>query len=377
MSRNWCSLVVAVASLALLLLHPWIARSPAPPVAKQRVLFVTLEYADPIFSGNGVLSRTMVNALLALDYEVLVVCAVPSTSASDLLSSSSSAEHALQRFNGSSGTSHSLLSVAVPVSKWLRLDRHSAWQEFAMGMASLRSQVEAFGVDIVMAVDWSGWHALERLKDLWRSKPAYFLNFRVFSRSTELLQSDGDRRFYADHECCALANSTSTIALSCYDACRLHALCQSCPGGSLGAGVAAGLDPSRATIGELSAESPDGCMRHCARAARQAVALSVLRPPVRSDMLRVGRTHRRRTRVVTPATLCHVLRPKVPRESKHFPHLAVLCLKPKVQRLVNNYCSQLIMMIREILTTKHCLSTLLMPYVKNKHSEGPELSDLS
>eukprot|EP00117_Sycon_ciliatum_P038822 scpid57181/ scgid0991/ len=299
MSRNWCSLVVAVASLALLLLHPWIARSPAPPVAKQRVLFVTLEYADPIFSGNGVLSRTMVNALLALDYEVLVVCAVPSTSASDLLSSSSSAEHALQRFNGSSGTSHSLLSVAVPVSKWLRLDRHSAWQEFAMGMASLRSQVEAFGVDIVMAVDWSGWHALERLKDLWRSKPAYFLNFRVFSRSTELLQSDGDRRFYADHECCALANSTSTIALSCYDACRLHALCQSCPGGSLGAGVAAGLDPSRATVGELSAESPDGCMRHCARAARQAdvtaVALSVLRPPVRSDMLRVGRTHRRRT----------------------------------------------------------------------------------
>ena len=38
--------------------------------AAPRVLFVTLEYADPIFSGNGVLSRAIVRSLGKLGHKV-------------------------------------------------------------------------------------------------------------------------------------------------------------------------------------------------------------------------------------------------------------------------------------------------------------------
>lgn len=145
------------------------------------VLYVAIELVDPIFSGNGVLSRAHVRALLAHGYSVRVVCAAPGSA--DTTGSAATAalraavgldigrkEHAasdaaapspLPDGHPASRTDPSLDGYIVAVSRWYRTDRHGPWREFATAAAksgALHAALRAWllqGPDVCMYVDWT------------------------------------------------------------------------------------------------------------------------------------------------------------------------------------------------------------------------------
>lgn len=75
-----CSAVIiaiAAVSLAFSLVNVEICSGELCPGkgrehSRHRILFITLEFVDPIFSGNGVLSRTVVRSLAGRNHKVLV-----------------------------------------------------------------------------------------------------------------------------------------------------------------------------------------------------------------------------------------------------------------------------------------------------------------
>lgn len=180
--------------------------SPDPQL---RILFFSLEFEDPIFSGNGVFSRTWVRALSSHpDVSVLVVCARPRDA------------HPIPP--GPISSHPNVRSLAVPVSLWHKLDRHGPWKEYAHGAAELFSeQIASFSAHLALAVDWTGANAMRWVKSrLQAAPPVTFLNFRVFSLSSSI--SAQDRRFYEAQEAQAVHEAANVIALCSYDAQVLH-----------------------------------------------------------------------------------------------------------------------------------------------------------
>lgn len=165
---------------------------------------------DPIFSGNGVLARSVVRGL-AEQYTVAVACAAPLPNHPPGIAVLANVRE---------------LVVPVPADKWRRLDVGSAWEEFAAGTARLVTTVAEFSPSLILAVDWTGYAAVRALQDSTagqglRHVPVVFLAFRVFSRSDEFVQNPVHRRFYEEHEQAAARAASLLIALCRQDA---HAL---------------------------------------------------------------------------------------------------------------------------------------------------------
>ena len=180
-------------------------RLSIPGDSQLRVLFFTLEYEDPIFSGNGVFSRTWVRALSSHpDISILVICARP--------------QQAPPR---PPPEAHSnVTSLSVPVPTWNKLDRHGPWKQYAHGAADLFGpQIASFAAHVALAVDWTGACAFRRVRKhagAAADVPMTFLNFRVFSLSTGI--SGNDRRFYESQEVLAVEEAEIVVALCWYDA---------------------------------------------------------------------------------------------------------------------------------------------------------------
>ncbi|CAD7959445.1 unnamed protein product [Amoebophrya sp. A120] len=113
----------------------------------RKAVFVTLEYADPIFSGNGVYSRSIVQGLLAKGFDVLVLCGTDGDATSsryDPFSPCDQEAGLVVPENGSRrqqqkdvvstrdsnpiNQSGRLKVVAFPLKTWRRLDRGSDWE---------------------------------------------------------------------------------------------------------------------------------------------------------------------------------------------------------------------------------------------------------
>lgn len=116
-------------------------------------------------------------------------------------------------------------------------------------------------------------------------RPALYLPFRVFSQSAELVATAQDRHFYLDQECAAVQGSTGIVALSFYDKRRLELLQELCsqslrPGGF-----------PLETCALAGSESSDHCEAKAGQSHKhQHSNIAVLWPPVRSDILSIGRS---------------------------------------------------------------------------------------
>ncbi|KAG8461855.1 hypothetical protein KFE25_013874 [Diacronema lutheri] len=181
-----------------------------------RVLVLALELAEPIFSGNGVYGRSIVEALLRRGASVLIVCAgperPPDARPPELPAS--------LRGAGLAGI------VQVPLRSWGRLDRHSGWEQWAHGAAATAApHVRHFAPDVVLAVDWTAMAAADALlpaAGLRARPPIAFACFRVFAASEGT--SAADRAFYAAREAAAQRDASLTIAISTVDARLLREL---------------------------------------------------------------------------------------------------------------------------------------------------------
>eukprot|EP00906_Rhabdomonas_costata_P018478 RCo026985 len=194
-------------------------------MAELRILLVTLEFADPVFSGNGVYSRSLVASLTRQNHTVMVVCG---TVASSEVSGGTTPEPPKQgdqegkedeeatKKPRNPGNAHQV--IALPLSKWYRLDKDSAWKEFAQVVGSAGPTVAAFAPQVVLAVDWSG---VAAAKALARSLPArcvrVFMNFRVYFASAGLADSPQDREFYTTQELSSIEWATATVTLTKQD----------------------------------------------------------------------------------------------------------------------------------------------------------------
>lgn len=210
-----------------------------------RVLVLALELAEPIFSGNGVYGRSLVDALLRHGASVFIVCAGPAR-ARDVPPELP----AQLRTAGLRGV------VQVPLPSWGRLDRQSDWRAWAEGAAALAaSDVVDFRPDAVLAIDWTAVAAAEALLPaaaLRPRPPLAFACFRVFAYSEGV--SAEDSAFYLQREVGAMRSAALTIAISSVDK-RLLARAAAEAGGSEGhplASVAVLNPPLRAEIAAIA-----------------------------------------------------------------------------------------------------------------------------
>jgi hypothetical protein len=214
---------------------------------RKRILFISYEYTFETFSGNGVLASSTVRGLRFDGAEVMVVCARPKKE-------ELSGKHDDNNNNGEEEENEDggvLLSVPVPKSKWGRLDKTCAHEEFAMNLSEKQLvDIVKFRCDVVLGVDWSSHQVYARIKKKYEeakedgfppSPPLTYLNYRVFTLHDES---------HYELEQRMVAASTHVICLCINDAKFLR----------------------DAFVGGV-----DG---------REAVVAVVLHPPLREDVLR-------------------------------------------------------------------------------------------
>jgi glycosyltransferase involved in cell wall biosynthesis len=175
--------------------------------AKHRVLLIGLEFIDPIFSGNGIYSRTIVRSLIVTaNYKVHVLCGRPESEKDEPVRVSS---HELQKAQESGD----LTITAIPLPVWKKLDADSSWQTFGQ-KASLhvKTIVDTFKPTVAFGVDWTSALPYRNLGLKQRGVPYVLFVFRSFSAQNGM---KNDRRaWYVEKETEAAEVSNSCVVLS-------------------------------------------------------------------------------------------------------------------------------------------------------------------
>lgn len=185
---------------------------------RRRIVLITYEFTYSPFSGNGILSRSIVKSLLALGCQVTVWCCQP---------------HQDHRNNNNNHietpevtleAQTRLTVIPLLLEKqhgWRKLDNESAWHYFQFenldtaSQCTLRSAIAQS--DIVCAIDWTGAHAYRSATN--SDKPLMYMNFRVYSSGVV----DSERiLWFNEMERKALEEAAFTIALSEMDRTSLE-----------------------------------------------------------------------------------------------------------------------------------------------------------
>jgi glycosyltransferase involved in cell wall biosynthesis len=213
-------------------------RTSTPEKSRVAVLFISLELADPLFSGNGVYARTVLQALLSSlpDARAMALCGRPSTHGG--LGELSSIQSATVLPNADASVTERLSVKAIALSRWGSLDRTSDWRGFEAA-EPFRALVSAFEPTHVLFVDWTGARLVQNLFPLrtdikTTTSPGgcstltprlIYLNFRVFSsnRGTVSLSQE-DQLFYSEQEKSAVLHADVSVALCPADAQSLNKL---------------------------------------------------------------------------------------------------------------------------------------------------------
>ena len=188
--------------------HPGTSATPQPLL--RRIVYITLEYCqEDLFSGNGVCARSQVRSLSILHSPSLIqelIVARPQQA----LSSSTSLHP--------SDTPPGVRLHVVPVSNWKTTDRSFDYATFALGvqqtlesLLAATTEGEEPPIDAMVAVDWTGMAGVnlvaskggllqqqQQSSSSLSSIPIFYLNFRVYSRMTDI--SEEDRSFFYQAE---------------------------------------------------------------------------------------------------------------------------------------------------------------------------------
>jgi hypothetical protein len=105
----------------------------------RRIVLLSQEFLDPLFSGNGVYARSLVRALRAGGSRVLVLGGCSDDAAA-----------------AAAAAGEDVAAVPLPAATWTRLDCRGGWAPFAAGAAAAAARLRAFAPDVALAVDWHG-----------------------------------------------------------------------------------------------------------------------------------------------------------------------------------------------------------------------------
>lgn len=186
-------------------------------MARKRVVLVSYEFTYSPFSGNGILARSIVKALLRLGCRVTVWCCKPEVTSQD---------HHLAVPEIPLEDQQRLQLIPVQLSAqqgWRQLDEQSAWQKFSLQNLEQRQQLlqEVSSADVLCAIDWTGAKALKSLPECLRDKRFVYMNFRVYSSGV----AQADRRLWFDTaEREGFEGAAAVVALSQPDREKLREL---------------------------------------------------------------------------------------------------------------------------------------------------------
>lgn len=240
---------------------------------QMRVLMVTLELADPIFSGNGVYGRTIVEALVSEPGTTVdVLCGSPADTREEAAPFASHATLA-------KALGDSRLRVGrVPLPVWGKVDRNSAWVAFGDGAVSapfVATCREPY--DLIIGVDWTAARAVASLKKVLPGAPkVVHMNFRVFFAQLELLQDGAaDAKFYKAMERYSCGQADIVVALTSADGASLAELMVAPEEGGVHTELSTAIlnPPLRSDIAALALHSPPSSRRRfitlCARISEE------------------------------------------------------------------------------------------------------------
>lgn len=196
---------------------------------KKKVLFISYEYTFGTFSGNGVLAASTVRGFLndsdfdddaMTTTEILVVCARP-TELEEELRMEKEEEEVKEVNTDDDHHIPRVLSVPVPKSKWGRLDKTCAYEEFATNVSEKQLvAIVKFRADVVLGVDWSSLEVYERIRKRYQEEedgfspppPLTYLNYRVFTLHDESHRALEQRMITAStHVICLCINDAKFL----------------------------------------------------------------------------------------------------------------------------------------------------------------------
>jgi len=197
---------------------------------KKKVLFISYEYTFGTFSGNGVLAASTVRGFLndsdfdddamTTTLEILVVCARP-TELEEELRMEKEEEEVKEVNTDDDHHIPRVLSVPVPKSKWGRLDKTCAYEEFATNVSEKQLvAIVKFRADVVLGVDWSSLEVYERIRKRYQEEedgfspppPLTYLNYRVFTLHDESHRALEQRMITAStHVICLCINDAKFL----------------------------------------------------------------------------------------------------------------------------------------------------------------------
>ena len=201
----------------------------------RRIVLVTYEFTYSPFSGNGILTRSIVKALLQLGCHVTVWCCRPFFS--PLHDDTPTNHHHHLEVPEITLEQYERLTL-IPLQLeaqhgWRKLDYQSAWEYFCYnnldGSSQQLLQHCISAADAVCAVDWTGAHALRSFHSSSSSSsssrrcrpPTVYFNFRVYSSGIR----DQAKHTWLDHmEQQALKDADTVIALSEKDRVSLQSI---------------------------------------------------------------------------------------------------------------------------------------------------------
>jgi len=196
-----------------------------------RVLVLTYEFTFSPFSGNGVLTRSLVKGLLGQEAMVHVVCCKPTADVNATSTYSSDLPIQAPEVDAVHAAALSVQPVTLAArAGWRRLDRSAAWSAFAESAAGLASTIaREFRPSAVLAIDWTGGAAWRAMRAVWPvdstlspPPPSLYINFRVYSSG--LPAGDPEAAWYDARELEALRAAQHVLALSVKDRTSLHAM---------------------------------------------------------------------------------------------------------------------------------------------------------
>eukprot|EP00285_Hemiselmis_virescens_P001130 CAMPEP_0173408896 /NCGR_PEP_ID=MMETSP1356-20130122/70869_1 /TAXON_ID=77927 ORGANISM="Hemiselmis virescens, Strain PCC157" /NCGR_SAMPLE_ID=MMETSP1356 /ASSEMBLY_ACC=CAM_ASM_000847 /LENGTH=193 /DNA_ID=CAMNT_0014370267 /DNA_START=73 /DNA_END=650 /DNA_ORIENTATION=- len=176
-----------------------------------RVLMVSLECEGNVVSGNGTYAAAIRRAVIASGSQVHVICGRPRDGEEP-----------------AAGQDNDILWT--PVSKWGRLNRESAWEEFATVSAAMHAgEVAALAPEVAISVDWTGTHALAALMakmpdHVCRRLAVVHMNFRTYWLSDGLALDGEEALFYRVREAEAMGRADLSVALCRADKLAMESL---------------------------------------------------------------------------------------------------------------------------------------------------------
>jgi len=173
---------------------------------RRRVVLVSYEYAFATFSGNGVLAASTARGLRdRFRDDVMVVCARPIEEEEEDARLGRRSDDDGERDDINEEKTKNMpdeergtivvVSVPVPKSKWGRLDKTCAHEEFAKNVSEKQLEtVVTFGANHVLGVDWSSLELYKRIRKRYEDEetkskipppPLTCLIYRVFTLHDE------------------------------------------------------------------------------------------------------------------------------------------------------------------------------------------------